>query len=220
MSVFDNLKNGDYSDAKLVMDGMDSLTHNIYLNDLQGYKIAEDPYSYITNITFKIMLDINENYEYSEEIGHIMLSVIDNDETMEFPFFEVLDDIEQELCDLGNAICTSKGNIKKQFKSEYSEKYAYFDRIYIKPEYRGFGIGSHILKHLYHIIGILTHDSLNIGRIFLCAFPTDLVRDKQGEIIDKGEYKKSYFRLKKLYRKCGFQQIKSTRYFTNCNYDK
>lgn len=51
-----------------------------------------------------------------------MLSVIDNDKIMKFPFFEVLGDIEQELYDLGNVICTRKGNIKKQFKMEFNKK--------------------------------------------------------------------------------------------------
>ncbi len=51
-----------------------------------------------------------------------MLSVIDNDKIMKFPFFEVLGDIEQELYDLGNVICIRKGNIKKQFKMEFNKK--------------------------------------------------------------------------------------------------
>ena len=132
-------------------------------------------------------------------IGKFRLYEFDNDND----FYYKCDEISADCESIASTICGKKGNVLKKYLPNISiiDTIMILDKIEIKKEFRGLGIGSDVLKNMLKMINY----QFDCGKvIFLCASAFELA-EQFGQNSD--EHKNWTKRLICFYKKLGFKVI-------------
>ena len=136
------------------------------------------------------------------EIGNFNLYELENDSS----FYDKCDAMSGDIEVVAFAICGKRGNVLKKYipDATFFDTILILDKITIKREYRGQGIGSSVVRNLLNMINY----QFDSGKaLFLCASDFESA-DKYG--FDSEEYKEGTKRLVEFYKKLGFKVVKDT----------
>jgi len=125
-------------------------------------------------------------------------------------FYYLCDSISSDLEMMALAIVDEHGTIKEEF-CDFDETLMYLDRIYVKEEFRGFGIASFITKNINEILEY----SINLYPQALILLPMPQEKNEEGLLSEmKNNQKKNLYKQKlvKLYKNLGFNEIENTDY--------
>ena len=139
--------------------------------------------------------------EDGNEIGDFNLYELDND----CNFHEKCDDISGDIEVVASAICGKKGNVLRKYVPDATDfdTILILDKITIKKEYRGKGIGSSVVIKLMYMMNY----QFDSGKtLFLCASDFETANEYG---FDSIEYKEGTKRLVEFYKKLGFKVVKN-----------
>ena len=139
--------------------------------------------------------------EDGHAIGDFLLYELDND----CNFYDKCDAVSGDVEVIAATICGKRGNVLKKYIPDATYFYTILilDRITIKKEYHGKGIGSSVVKSLAYMMKY----QFGSGKaIFLCASDYESA-DKYG--FDSEEYKEGTKKLVEFYKKFGFKVVKN-----------
>ena len=139
--------------------------------------------------------------EYGHEIGDFNLYELENDSS----FYDKCDAMSGDIEVVAFAICGKRGNVLKKYipDSIYFDTIMILDKITIKNDYRGQGIGSSVVKNLLRMINY----QFGSGKaLFLCASAFELANEYG---FDSKEYKDGTKILVEFYKKLGFKTVKN-----------
>ena len=139
--------------------------------------------------------------EYGHEIGDFNLYELDND----CNFYDKCDAVSGDIEVVASTICGKRGNVLKKFIPNTTDfdTILILDKITIKKEYRGKGIGSSVIKKLTYMMNY----QFGIGKvIFLCASDFESANEYG---FDSVEYKEGTKKLVEFYKKLRFKVVKN-----------
>jgi len=187
----------------------------VYLEDYDTNEWANDlavEEKYFTNIHIDIYGYPNEDLNEDEKVkvGVLWGTNIEPEIIMEdYSFWEACDIHSQELCDMATAI-TENGSIMEKI-CDFDKELFFLDRIFIEPQYRGYGIGTCVIRMVPQILKY----SLNIFLGSIVILPKAQERNKEGRIAqleDKDLDKQKTAQLIKYYKKLGFKLTKNRKF--------
>lgn len=164
---------------------------------------------YFTNIHIDIYGYPNEELDDDEKVkvGVLWGIIIESELTMDdYSFLEVCDIHSQKLCNMASEITVDSSIIEKV--CDFDRELFYLDRIFIEPEYRGYGIGRCVINILPQILKY----SLNIFLGSIVILPKAQERNAEGRItyLDvKDLDKQKTVQLIKYYKSIGFKLTKN-----------
>lgn len=154
----------------------------------------------------------DENFEEIVQIGRFGGTYIDGGALYfdgEYTFFDACDMIDQTMCNFAEAIINKNGMLSAKI-SHGLDRIVHFDRIYIEPKYRGYGIGKYIINNLH---SLFVH-YLNFEFDIIILEPVPQETNEKGGVSeyngDDFEEKKRI--LVKYYKSLGFKFIGKTKY--------
>ena len=136
------------------------------------------------------------------EIGDFNLYELEDD----CSFYDKCDAMSGDIEVVAATICGKRGNVLKKYipDSIYFDTIMILDKITIKRECRGLGIGSSVVKNLLQMINY----QFGSGKaLFLCASAFELANEYG---FDSKEYKEGTKRLVEFYKKLGFKVVKDS----------
>lgn len=135
------------------------------------------------------------------EIGSFNLYELDND----CNFHDKCDVVSGDIEVVASAICGKRGNVLRKYVPEAADfdTILILDKITIKKEYRGKGIGSSVVKKLIYMMNY----QFGSGKtLFLCASDFETAHEYG---FDSIKYKEGTKRLVEFYKKLGFKVVKN-----------
>ena len=196
LSYYSNLKY--YTMVVNVMEFMIELyrCNDICFNVVDG---ECSPVDLVDGEPYKIFGTIKD--DVGREIGDFNLYELYND----CEFYDKCDAMSGDIEVIAATICGKRGNVLKKYipDATYFDTILILDKITIKKEYRGKGIGSSVVKSLAYMMKY----QFGSGKaIFLCASDYEAA-DKYG--FDSDEYKEGTNKLVEFYKKFGFNVVKN-----------
>ena len=179
-------------DFTVELNRCNDVCFNFYDNECSPVDLVDDePYQIYGTI----------KDEDGHEIGDFNLYELDND----CNFYDKCDAVSGDIEVVASTICGKRGNVLKKFIPDTTDFDAILilDKITIKKEYRGKGIGSSVIKKLTYMMNY----QFGIGKvIFLCASDFESANEYG---FDSVEYKEGTKRLVEFYKKLGFKVVKN-----------
>lgn len=143
---------------------------------------------------YNITVTYTKDFESDKKIiiGNSICRQIDTLDKLtneELPIFDIADSISGDMLCIISPFIDEKGDIKPQY---WGMSMLYIESIYIKPEFRGKGIGSIVLK-------FIVEELLNFSPIITIIPNPVEIKDKESN-----EFKKELRKLIDLYESLGF----------------
>jgi GNAT superfamily N-acetyltransferase len=166
-----------------------------------------DPDEFVREI--KVKLITGDYLTGKDEIGEASLLYINGDLARyhyNWNLFYVFDDHSQDLCDVYDAFFTDDDEWidEVQYYEIFSYNTLYFDYLYLKPEYRGYGIGR-ILA-----MGLIEEFAKEPEIVIAWPVPVELQEDEGRQVVSQVKGETVHPKLVALCESLGFIRLKET----------
>lgn len=188
---------------KLMKNSLDPHQINISINanlNVGGWLGESEPQDIIVIYSIDIERYRDEEFEIKDVIGNCVCYYINGFDYVGESFINILNVADAMSGDLLTAI-TPVVDDKGQLLDDYiGSNILYVDHFYIKPEFRGKGIGSLCFPMILDILG------RDAGVITIIPCPTEDNGQDRIEITDR-RYVKTFNEMIRFYEKFGFKKV-------------
>lgn len=195
----------DYKKAlkKIKDHGIDPTLLNVSFqlnSNVAGWSGEMDPLELINVYSADIELFLDDGYENKVIIGEVVCYYLDGFSAIDEAYLDmryVADSMTQDFYDSVIAVTDHEGQLLDDY---YDSGVLYIHRYYLKPEYRGKGIGEVVLRMIINIMGR--------GAGVITVIPSAVEEDGKERIeSDDPRYSEVYKKHTTFYKRLGFKQL-------------